>query len=106
MYSMLSIINNNVLGFPGGPVVKVLPANAGGWGSIPAPGRLIMLPSLCTTTIETRAPKQKKPPQWETCAPKLESSPCSVQLEKVHVKQWRSSAAKKKKKDYCVFESA
>ena len=29
--------------FPGGPVVKNLPANAGDMGSIPGPGRLHML---------------------------------------------------------------
>ena len=33
------------LGFPGGPVVKNLPANAGDMGSIPAPGRSHMLQS-------------------------------------------------------------
>jgi len=63
MYSMVSIVNNNVLGFPGGRVVKVLPANPGGQGLIPGPGRLIMLPSLCTTTTETCARKQEKPQQ-------------------------------------------
>ena len=33
------------LGFPGGPVVKNLPASAGDMGSIPAPGRSHMLQS-------------------------------------------------------------
>ena len=32
-------INNRSLGFPGGSVVKNLPANAGDVGSIPDPGR-------------------------------------------------------------------
>ena len=32
-------------------------------------------------TAEARAP-QEKPPQWEACAPQLESSPCYLQLEK------------------------
>ena len=41
----------------------------------------------------TRALQQEKPPQWEVYAPKLESSPHLLQLEKVHV-QWRPKAAK------------
>ena len=32
-------IKNNVEGFPGGAVVKNLPANAGDMGSSPGPGR-------------------------------------------------------------------
>ena len=59
------------MGFPGGPVVKNLPANAGDTGSIPALGRLHMPPgqlSPYTTAIEpahprTYAPQQEKPPQ-------------------------------------------
>ena len=76
--------------FPGGAVVKNLPAIAGDTGLIPGPGRSHMpqsnsarapqLPSLhsrahdpqllspCATTIEARAPRarapqQEKPPQ-------------------------------------------
>ena len=33
------ILKNNFWGFPGGTVVKNLPANAGDTGSIPGPGR-------------------------------------------------------------------
>ena len=36
---------NEIWGFPGGAVVKNLPANAGDTGSIPAPGRSHMLRS-------------------------------------------------------------
>ena len=32
-------INYNCLGFPGGPVIKKLPANSGDTGSIPGLGR-------------------------------------------------------------------
>ena len=38
---------------------------------------------------------KEKPPQWEAHTRQLESSPCSLQLEKAHVQQWRPSAAKK-----------
>ena len=34
------MMENELLGFPGGPVVKNPPANAGSTGSIPGPGRL------------------------------------------------------------------
>ena len=36
-----------------------------------------------------RAPWQEKPLQWETLAPQLERSPCSLQLQKAHAQQWR-----------------
>ena len=42
----------------------------------------------------TRAPQQGKPLQPEACAPQLECSPCSPQLEKACVHQWRPSTAK------------
>ena len=66
------------MGFPGGAVVKNLPANAGDTGSRPGPGgshmqwsnsaRVPQLLSPCTTTTEARtpiacAPQQEKPPQ-------------------------------------------
>ena len=38
--------------------------------------------------------QQQRPLQWGSCAPQLESSPCSPQLEKAHSKQQRPSAAK------------
>ena len=61
------------LDFPGGPVVKNPPANAGNMGMIPGSGRFHMLEGnncvLCTTSTEpTRftacALRQEKPPQW------------------------------------------
>ena len=82
------------LGFPGGTVVKNLPASAGNMGSSPGLGRSHMpwsnyacapqllslnsrarepqLPSPRATTTETcapraRAPQQEKPPPWEAC---------------------------------------
>ena len=74
--------------FPGGPVVKSLPANAGDMGSIPGPERFHMLwgnktpasqpLSLCP---RAQAPQQEKPPQWEAHTPQPERSPCSPQLE-------------------------
>ena len=96
-------------GFPGGSVVRGLPTNAGDMGSISGPGGSHMpqsgwlvchnylslwsracvpqLLSSCTTTTEActpkaHAPQQEKPPQWEACAPWLESGPHSPQLEK------------------------
>ena len=55
--------------------------------------------SLCATTTEPLRPrgrtlKQERPRQWKACAPQLESSPHSPQLEKAHMQQWRPSAAK------------
>ena len=88
--------------FPGGAVVKNLPANAGDMGSSPGPGRSHMprsnwacapqllhqhsrarepqLLSPRATTTEacvprTRAPQQEKPLQWEACAPQGRAAP-------------------------------
>ena len=55
--------------FPGGPVVKNLPANAGDMGSIPGLGRFHMPRgqlNLCTTTtqpahLEPKLPNEKPP---------------------------------------------
>ena len=45
----------------------------------------------------------KKPPQWEAWAPKLEGSPCCLQLEKAYVQQRSPSAAKdKERKKYAM----
>ena len=56
--------------FPGGTVVKNLPANAGDTGSSPCLGRsrVPQLLSPCATTTEARMPRahalqQEKPPQ-------------------------------------------
>ena len=63
--------------FPGGPVLKNMPANAGDTGSVFGPGRF-HLPwrqlNLCASATESShprscAPQQEKPSQWETQAP-------------------------------------
>ena len=78
-------IRRDVLDFPGGPVGKNLPANAGDVGWIPGPGRShtrqLSPWATATETSHSRAcaPQQEKPPQREACAPQLESSPCSMQ---------------------------
>ena len=88
--------------FPGGTVVKNLPANAGDTGSSPGPGRshtprnneahapqllslrsrghkLQLLSPRATTTEaripRARAPQQEKPPQWEACASQQRVAP-------------------------------
>ena len=65
-----------LLGFPGGAVVKNLPANAGDMGSSPGPRRSHMLrsnyacaPQLLSLRSKACALQQEKPPQWEACAP-------------------------------------
>ena len=89
-------------GFPGGSVVKNLPANSGDMGSSPDPRRYHMpwsneahAPQLLSlnsracepqllspraTTTETHVPRahalqQEKPPQWEACAPQQRVAP-------------------------------
>ena len=91
--------------FPGGSVVKNLPANAGDTGSSPGPGRSHMPVeqlSLCATTTEARvprarAPQQEKPPQWEARAPQPRVAPPSSQLEKARAQQQWPNAAKNNK---------
>ena len=78
-----------LLDFPGGPVVKNPPANAGDAGLIPGLGRFHMPQDNC-------ALPQEKPSQREDHTPQLESSPRLPQLEKPHVPQWRSGTAKNK----------
>ena len=83
-------------GFPGGSVVKNLPANAGDTGSIPDLGRSHVpggnstpapqLLSLCFRAqemqllspyvLEPPALQQEEPLKWKPCAPQLEKSPC------------------------------
>ena len=78
--------------FPGGPVVKnPLPVLG---TQVPS---LVQEDIMCQGTTKPvyhnywacvpRAcpPQQEKPPQWEVCAAKLESSPCPLQLEKAWV---------------------
>ena len=93
--------NKQVQGFPGGSVVKNLPANARDLDSIPDPGGCYtsqsswahapQLLSLCSRAWEpqntaartptARALQREEPPQWEARAPQLERSPHSLQLE-------------------------
>ena len=83
--------------FPGGAVVKNLPADAGDTGSSPGPGRSHMpqsnwarAPQLLSlrsracepqllsphaTTTEAHAPQQEKPTQWEAHAPQPRVAP-------------------------------
>ena len=82
-------VNRESRTFPGGSVVKTLPANAGDtnpWSrKIPqASGQL------------THALQQEQPLQWEACPPQLDSRPCSPQLEKICAQQRRPRTAKKK----------
>ena len=92
------------LDFPGGPVVKHPSTNSGHAGSIPGLGRFHVFGAtkpMCTGTTEplysrARVPQKEKPQLWEVCPPHLESSSCSLQLEKVLVQQQRPSAAKNK----------
>ena len=65
--------------FPGGPLVKNLPANAGHVSLLPGPGR-----SHMPWSNSACAPQVPKPALWslrsttrEAWAPRLESSPCS-----------------------------
>ena len=89
-------------GFPGGSVVKNLPANAEDTGSIPAPRRFphdMEQPSMGATitefvpwglyseTTEPTCPRagalqEEKRPQSEARAPQLETSSCLLQVEK------------------------
>ena len=51
---MVNIYKDSIEDFPGGLVIKNMPAKAEEKGSIPGPGRPHMLQnSLCTTAIET-----------------------------------------------------
>ena len=95
--------------FPGGSVVKNLPASARDMDSNPDPGRphrprsskarVLQLLSLCSGAWELQllsphaellqpmcpracAPQQEKSQQWEAYRLKLESSPCLPRLEK------------------------
>ena len=57
--------------FPGGPVVKNPPVNAGDTGLIPDPGSTCCRatqPQLQSPHTKTCARQQEKPPQWEAHA--------------------------------------
>ena len=99
--------------FPGGAVVKNLPANAGDMGSTPGPGRSHMpqsnearapqLLSLRATTTEAHARRARALPTREATAMRsasttTKSSPPSLQLGKTHVQQQRPNAVPPPKK--------
>ena len=86
----LKLEASHATSFPGGPMVKTPPANAGDTGLIVAPGRnQVGQLSPCTATTQrvwcrARAPKQERPRQWGVCTP---------QLERGHVQQHRPNPA-------------
>uniref|UniRef100_A0AC11D8Z2 Iron-sulfur cluster assembly enzyme n=1 Tax=Ovis aries TaxID=9940 RepID=A0AC11D8Z2_SHEEP len=95
--------------FPGNPVVKNPPTKAGDICLVPHLGRsyipwgnqarALELKSRTATEPEHSracAPQQGEPLQRETPAPRLESSPSSLRLEKAHAWQRRPSIAKNK----------
>ena len=80
--------------FPGGPVVKNLPAIQRTWIQSLAwehPTRHRGAGPICNNyepaCPRAHAPQQEKPPQWEVWAPQPESSPHSLQLEKALKRQ-------------------
>ena len=104
----LMIIHSN---FPGRPVVKNLPANAGHMGSIPALRRshrlcnphsracALQLLSSQTITPEACVPQGLCSTTREASAMRspcttMKSSPCPLQVEKAHAYQQRPSMAK------------
>ena len=60
--------------FPGGPVVKNLPATAGDMGPIHGDVGSVQEGSTCYEATEPRVPKQENPLQLEDCTLKLQSS--------------------------------
>ena len=106
LHLLVSNLKNSGNGdFPDGPVVKNPPANAGDTGSILGPGTKIphAVGHLSPYTTPTEAtcprvcaPQKKKPLWWETCAPCLESSSHSLQLEKACAQQQRPSTSENK----------
>ena len=82
--------------FPGGPVVKNPPSNAGDKGSIP--GWWTKVPhgtgqlSLCATTREARMLQLLSPGTYNLCSPAGEA--LAPQLAETHVPQKRPSTVK------------
>ena len=96
------------MGFPDGTVYKNLSAKAGDMGSIPGPGRFHMpwvnwacvpqLLGLCAATAEAHVPRTPCSTAREATPLRKPGTtsvgrPCSLQLEKARVQQWRPSAA-------------
>ena len=85
--------------FPGGPVVKNLPANAGDMGSIPGPGNSLMLQSdmpMCHNywSPHTLQPRLCNKRSHHNEKPKTKSSPHTLQLGKDCTQQWKPSTTK------------
>ena len=102
----ISGVKNRRKTFPGGPLVKTPPANAGDTGSIPglvwkdSTCDRATKPACCNCWSPTAHPRacvlqQEKPLQWEACVLQLESHARLLQLEKACTQQWRPSVAKK-----------
>ena len=101
--------------FPGGPMVRNLPANEGGTGLMPGLGRFHMPPgnrahvrqllSPHSRSFESQlmkpacprayTPQQEKPLQPEALKPQLESKACLLQLEKACVQQQKTQQCQK-----------
>ena len=88
-----STLKLHSLGFPGGPEIKNVPANAGDTGSIPGPEDST---GHRATKPERHNYGARAPSQWEKPTPHNSNSSHSPQLEKACVQQRRSSAAKNK----------
>ena len=74
----------DIQGFPGGSVVKNLPADAGDTGSNPDPGRSHMPQSShCVAATEPLLLRPRSATRKTTTTRSLSSS-CSLQLEKAH----------------------
>ena len=63
-----------LLDFPGGPVVKNLPASVGDAESIPGPGGSHVLQNNWSHALQLLKPRasaaqQEKPLQWDACTP-------------------------------------
>ena len=89
--------------FPGGTVVKNPPANLGGTGSIPGPGRShipwvpkVVYHSYWAPSSRAHARQQEKPLQWEAHKLQRRIAPHLLRLEKAWVQQQRPRAAKNK----------
>ena len=113
--NILKVMHKNILkvmsDFPGSPVVKNLPSNAGDTDSIPGQGTKIPHAvgqlSPCTATIElaclnerARVLQTTEPTCSEAHTPQLERSPCAktkspLRNERSRMPQLRPDAAKK-----------
>ena len=87
-------LNSEPRDFPGGPVLKNLLANTGDMSSISGLGTKIPQTteqlSPHTTTTEPAHPEPVLRNKRSHCNEKpTQSSPCSSQVEKAHVQQWR-----------------